>query len=363
MVQRLSRALRCAAASAGSPRVAPGRRRLRARGSVDLLWDAPAECPSAASIEVEVAKLVPNMPSSQRWHARASVQKISASAWALHLSTEIDGHQDERDFTAASCAELASTAAVVLAIAVDTTRRPAGDSRTPASAPASPPPPSPPEPASSAAGPRRASSSAAAPGPSTGSSRPVRTRRHPLPRPLRLPPFAITAGAAGSLGVLATPALGAELGLAWTPRHARVELDALWFPHSVIQGGAGTGTGGTFELVAAALSGCWLPVDPRRVRLGPCASIQVGAARCGPALAAVTSTPASSPWVAGALERAPRVAVRAAPRPAAQLGPRRSVRAQGLRVSRRAPAPTSIPCTPPSPVAAQASLGLEAHFP
>jgi len=250
---------------------------------VDFVWDAPAECPTAASILVEVSKLSASNTSAQRWRARGTVTRVQG-AWALHLSTDVDGRRDAREFTAPACADLAAAAAVVLAVAIApppiVAAAPAPDAPVaPPAVPSAPPPVAP---------------APALPLPSTAHEH-AHVAESPT-APSRARAFTLSADGAASAGVLATPAFGLALGVAWVPPKVRIELDALWFPRSVVTGSPGIE--GTFSLLGAAARGCWMPIDGR-VRVGPCAGLQLGAINASASGAAVTqSLPVTEAWFA-----------------------------------------------------------------
>jgi hypothetical protein len=285
------------------------------RGTVDFTWEAPPECPSAAALQAEVARLSATTPSGQRWQARAIVTRSADDVWTLRLATEVDGRKDERDFVAASCAELAATAAVVLAIAVDPSPR------QPASVP-----------------------QATATAPSTS-------------RAPRFPSLAITAGVSATAGALASPALGAELGVAWLPPKARLEVEGLWLPASDVSG-ARQGTAGSFSLLAAVLSACWSPLSGR-IRPAPCLGVEAGRLEAeAEASPGVVPKARATPWVAGeaggvlVVIVAPHVAVRA------RLDLLVPFVRDSFTISGIEPAIHT-----PSPVAGEASLGVEVEFP
>ncbi len=256
--------------------------------------------------------------------------------WALHLSTEVDGRKDARDFAAASCADLAATAGVVLAVAIDPTRAapPPVDATAPPSAP-DPPREDPPPPPALAREPADVVT--------------------PLPsRSMRQ--FVVAAGGAGSVGVLASPAFGVELGAAWVPHGFRVEVDGLWFPATEITGSA-AGTGGSFSLLGAAAKGCWIPLD-RRIRLGGCVGAQGGGLEAqANGLTVTTSMARTSTWVAAT---------------AGGLLVGRVFPHIGLRASLDLVVPFERDqfyvggvetVHTPSPVAAQSSIGVEVQIP
>jgi hypothetical protein len=158
--------------------------------------------------------------------------------------------------------------------------------------------------------------------------------------------------------VLASPAFGAEVGLAWTPRKARVEIDGLFFPSSQVAGSAGVG--GSFTLLAASASGCWLPLDAP-VTLGPCVGLEVGSLEGEGTGTGVSATPEPSVWIAGTAGGLLLVPVL---RPTVSW---LSLRAGAnlvvpFRTETFLVAGTSYSHAP-SPVAGEASLGVEAHFP
>jgi hypothetical protein len=294
---------------------------------VDFTWEAPPECPGAAVLQAEVAKLSATSPSGQRWHARATVTRRSGEVWTLRIATEVDGHKDERDFAAASCAELAATAAVVLAIAVDPSHS-LPDGR-----------PSSPEPA-----------------PADGSAQ-ARATRPSASRAPRFPSLAVSTGASASAGAVASPALGAELGIAWLPPKARLELEGLWLPASDVSG-ARPGTAGSFALLAAILSGCWSP-SAGRVRPAACMGVEAGRLEAeAKASPGVVPKARATPWVAGKAGGLLVVIVARHVGVRARLDLLVPFVRDDFAISGIEPAVHK-----PSPVGGEASLGVEVEFP
>jgi hypothetical protein len=258
---------------------------------VDLTWDAPPECPSAASIEAEIARFSAARPSGQPWRASALIVRRGESSWTMHLVTEVEGRRDERDFDATSCAELAATAAVVLAIAVapsasqgaaPTPTQPLATSQLAEAAKAAPPP--------WAAPPLRTGGVTRSVEPS---SRPVTTG---AVRRLLLPPIAFSLATSAAAGITTALAPGATLGVAWLPPRARLELDGTLFPASAV-GGSTAETGGAFSLLKASVVACWSPM-PGRVRPAACAGVDAGAIGARGTGTRVASTPETAPWIA-----------------------------------------------------------------
>jgi hypothetical protein len=237
---------------------------------LDLVWDAPSGCPTGKSVEAEVKKLLPKMPSThQRWNAHAHIERQAPTEWSLHLEMDASGLRDARDFRGSSCEELAATAAVVLAIAVD----PSHDAPTVAAPPPQPPPPPPPVPQLPPPPIASPPAQGEPPPPPVPASRPVAIRpRRDSPRS-PLVSFAAYSDVIGSVGILATPSFGADVGIAWLRPEARVALGALWLPSTEIPGPRSTG--GSLALIGGTLSGCWWPLPAPRFGIGPCLGAQL----------------------------------------------------------------------------------------
>jgi hypothetical protein len=257
---------------------------------VDFTWSAPVGCPSAELVESKVAALIPPAVREQRWRADAVVERGSDDMWTLHLSTETEGHAQQRDIVAPSCEQLVDVASIVLAVAVDP--RTYAPEQPPASGPAAtragvagdlavaPRPSNIPAPVPLAS---------TSPAPTTEQARSIQSRNDR--------PFALSLVAGGSAGVGATPAFGWGAGVVWIPDPFRVELDALWFPASHIEAVPSV-IGGRFDLLVGALRACWSPTHGA-LRLSACAGGEAGRLRAtGDATATVTSFTADSAWVA-----------------------------------------------------------------
>ena len=102
--------------------------------NVDVAWSAPLECPSRAAVLGEVraileggAKTGPQSPpppasTPHPVDARAVVTR-TGQGWHVELAIRSDQGSGERSLDADSCAELASAVALIVALAVDPTRR------------------------------------------------------------------------------------------------------------------------------------------------------------------------------------------------------------------------------------------------
>src|SRR5262245_28541758 len=102
----------------------------RAQDAVELEWSAPAECPDREAVLRSIAARLPGPQPSAAVKASARVSKKDGG-YELTLRTE----RGERQLRAASCPELASSTALILAFIVDPAAAepaaPAADSSSP----------------------------------------------------------------------------------------------------------------------------------------------------------------------------------------------------------------------------------------
>jgi hypothetical protein len=120
---------------------------VRAEGDpLELEWNAPKGCPTHDDVIGEVRRIVGTGEVRRRVRAIANVSNIASSGgerWSLQLKTEEGGSGGERTLDGHSCKAVASAAALVLALTLQTDPAPP-PSVTSASAPPSasvPPPP------------------------------------------------------------------------------------------------------------------------------------------------------------------------------------------------------------------------------
>lgn len=194
---------------------------------INLSWDAPAGCPSAAEVEARYRSLLSGPPVGDgTLVADAKIRQETPGLWVLRLTTSYAGASHTRVLEASACVELADGVAMVFAVALEPGLSDASEYSVPDPTPAATPEPQPP--------------------PLVPRTRPGRATRERTPAPAPLPPvrdtpaephkrssiaaptpFArLTLGAErGALpGVAALPAL--SLGLLW-PR-AQLEADISW---------------------------------------------------------------------------------------------------------------------------------------
>lgn len=121
-----------------SPLAGAARAQQRPPVDVALSWSAPAGCPAQADVEADIARRLGRSLAADgpQLHAQAEVTTVDRG-YALALVTELDGESGMRTLEAQRCDELASAAAVIVALIAD----PHADA-----GPAPPPPPPPPKP-------------------------------------------------------------------------------------------------------------------------------------------------------------------------------------------------------------------------
>ena len=211
-----------------------------AEPGLDLVWDAPPECPSRA--EVVAAAVSPRANLALRAEARVT----RTPDWAVEL--HVSGGR--RRIEARTCAELAEATALILALAMEGAD---GEGLPPETGTAAPPPSRP------------------TPPPHGGG-----TEAHPdsgTPR-ARATLARFTVGASGALTTAILPGLGTAGGasLAWTPGRLRVAVDGAL--HGVQSGMiAGSSSGARFAL--------------RNLGAGVCAGFSAGPTSLAPCAGAV----------------------------------------------------------------------------
>jgi hypothetical protein len=249
--------------------------------SVTLEWTAPAACPSHDQVLVQVGAFLRGSSATPVGiKARASVSR-RASGWHMEMAIQTPDGGGTRSFEADSCESIASTAAFMLALAVDPTHPPTVVERplpTPTpDLPATPSGlaapedhvPSPP----AAALPTPAATPAAS---STGSAPAAESATaHSLQRRPAFPfPLVVGASAIVDDGSLPSPAFGGELTLAWRPPPWRFEVYAsMLSPQSVAVTGL-PGASTRFSLLGGGARGC-LAASAWRLELGPCLGAEV----------------------------------------------------------------------------------------
>lgn len=281
----------------------------------ELDWEAPPECPTANEIRASVAGLVgtrADVDASGYVVVHARVEP-SAEQWSMDFRIETATGARSRQWSAASCEELAEIAAVLIAVILDPglagdepalaspletdpPREPPAAADAPATAPSSAPDASP-RPArprgrrpvstwgpteGEESSPRPAQARRRRPGSTWGaaegaesSPRSVRARGRRPGSTWRPTEGAVTFGGAFLYGALPGPAGGLAGAVALLWKHARWELGATgWFPRS--QGLSGTSARADLGLWHLGSRGCGVP-KVRRFEFPLCAGLELGA--------------------------------------------------------------------------------------
>jgi hypothetical protein len=192
---------------------------------IDLRWEAPAGCPSAATVRANVARGLPAMPAGVApLVASVVVRARDADRWQAALDLRGEDWTATRTLEGASCAAVSDAAGLVIGLALtsELAARPVVVAR---------PPPSPPT----------------------------------APR-LSTPVVSLALG--GESGTLPSATTGASLAAGWRWTHARAELRASLFRSRAGTVAAFPDTGGDLSLASLAVRGCAL--WGWTVSLGPC---------------------------------------------------------------------------------------------
>jgi hypothetical protein len=199
-----------------------------AAGQFDLDWSGPPQCPGGDWVRAEVTRILHRpiqVPDGIDLKVFFSIERLESGRFRMNVETREGGHVGKRSMEADACGELASSAAVLVAILIDpeaaSRREPepppaASNSRppstsvspspaTPLSTSPSPSPATPPSPSSSpSSSPKASTISADAPAAPKGAASPTTA-----------PSFDVGGSAGGVVGILpsAAPGIGLELGL------------------------------------------------------------------------------------------------------------------------------------------------------
>ncbi len=215
---------------------------------LELMWQAPAECPSEADVHADVEKRLGGSASGKHVLARARVTHREDSSWQVVLSTTQAGTSGERTLDGPTCVAVARATALILALTID----PEALSRRPTPPPLPPPPtpiPTPPP-------------IAVSPAP-----------HHGLAATSQLQ-LSLRASYAVGFGVARDVVSPLGLGVAFGARAGRftVELVAYSFRES---DDLTPLVGGTFWLLAVGGSGCSAVLDTKRIQVGGCAGMEI----------------------------------------------------------------------------------------
>lgn len=225
-----------------------GRAATSEASALELVWEAPAECPTAERVRTQVEALLPGERDaiSRALQAQAQVTRAEDGRWLLHLKLTSAGNLDERDLVGDSCQALVDSVAVILALQLHPTDAGAGETAPPPRAEPAPPPPPP----------------------------PVETERR-LPVAPRASFFQLAVAGTADSAALPRFALGGRADLGWSSHRVYVGLGfAHWLAQeqTLVESRAGRGHFGWRAGWVQACHGTW----GDQVRFGPCLAAEVG---------------------------------------------------------------------------------------
>jgi len=263
------------------PVLLAARRALGEAPPLDLTWNAPPGCPSAADVRRQFEQLakVPADRAPPHLVAEAVVEQ-NAERWHLRLRIVRDGLAGEREVEAASCVSLARAAALELALAAGGSFAP--DAETPAE-PATPAnPPVKPERSDANAAPPEADRTRA-----VASAKPA-----PVVRPLS---WWATLDARYSSGPLPGKAFGTAAGVDTRYRSWLASARVVAWPG--VHEEPVPGLHATFAGVGGSLSICFVGGSSQAFMLAGCAGLQASALR-GSSSGGSVSDSAVASWYA-----------------------------------------------------------------
>ncbi len=241
---------------------------------VDLSWDAPAECPTHDDVTAELSRIIRVTPGRTvtAVRAQAKIEHSADGRYRLHLRTQREDSPTsggDTDLDAPSCAALERGVTLVLALAL-------GDGVDVIDDKPEPPPPVPPPPP---------------PLPPPAAPKPKPPPPHVEARPsLRAYPWLAVAAASG---VIAKPALGAQIGFALGQNYWETALRLQGFP----RGSAHTGNiDSAYSAWYAALGAC-LREPLGAGALAACANFDLGVVH-GSATGSDHDSSATAPYYA-----------------------------------------------------------------
>jgi hypothetical protein len=231
-------------------------------GRVALVWRAPEGCGDGAAVTADVERLVRGSESTERVEAEAEV--IAADgAYRVRLRTRARGEIGERVVAAASCAQVASATAVILALMIDPTA--AGRAAEEEGAPVPKAVPTPAR-APTAAPVERGSPPSPAGAPDAVST-PTRASTQVA--------VVVSASFAGDAGTMPGASAGGGVALAALLGAYRIELRGALFPSASGALSMRPTAGADFSMLVVGLDGCRALVQHPRARADVCAGAEV----------------------------------------------------------------------------------------
>jgi hypothetical protein len=218
--------------------------------NVTLAWLAPSECPTEAAVRGELRAILSDSTAPGRVDAQAVVRR-AGDRWHVDIDIRSEQGSGKRSFDAASCSELGSAVALIVALAFDPSRRPlAAEPNADGGAAVAPPaPPAPPEP----------------PPPAPAAVAGDRSR-------LRL---VVAAGGAVDVGALPSAGAGGVIAIGVALGRARLEARGAIFGSQRQTDAAQPSQGVELAALMGGGRGCYALLVTERALAGPCVGLEV----------------------------------------------------------------------------------------
>jgi hypothetical protein len=283
------------------------------RGALRLDWSSPGGCPNGAEIAERIEALLGAPIADVKAEpivARGKVTELGPLRYELELETRQRDQRFVRSMQAPSCAELGDAGALVLALAIDPTlaerRARAQTSPGTEALPSDLPPPAQPAPAEPAE-PAPAEPAPPAPARPRGA---VTTLDSPDPQDEVVPAAPLVVRWSARLGLVldagtvanSAYGFGARIGAPFGS--FRAELGLVWLPPTATVIATDPERGGSIDLLAADLVGCYVPLRGG-FEIAACGIVELGRIH-GAGFGTVVESEDSALWVAvgpGALFR------------------------------------------------------------
>jgi hypothetical protein len=242
---------------------------------LDLIWDAPTECPSYAEVVTELERITRVKPGREITpvRAQAKIERTPSGRYRLRLLTEREGQTGETDLDATSCSVLKRGVTLVLALTL-------GDGVDVVDEPTPPEPP---------AKPREASPNQKKPTPAPAKA--PTTSENDRNGSLRFSPWL---SGIGAWGLVRKPSFGPQLGLAVGKARWQARADVTFWPP--VDGARYQSVDSSYLAFIGAVGACARAL-PSGWSLAACGTFQVGAIH-GSSSGAFRDGSATAPWYA-----------------------------------------------------------------
>lgn len=236
---------------------------------VALTWDVPDGCPSRTQVLARVGEIAAGHMANAS-HVEVDAKIVKANGYAITITIRRDGEVETRKATSSSCPALGEAAAIIIALALDSSHG-AGEPGEPAvqmppSSPSSRPPGADLEHGAPVQAPAEAAPSAS----SVTAQRPPTRPLSPPPASPPRRPFGLRAGSVFDVGTLPAPVFGVEARFMAVFGPVQLGFGGELFAPVRETYSSATGAGARFQLFDLGAFACFAP-SRGPWRLGACA--------------------------------------------------------------------------------------------